>query len=649
MKYRIFALLALLSLIVGVMPIFAQDDAVEYPITVEHQFGSTTIPSAPQRVVSIGYTEQDYLLALGITPIAVRYWYGEESDTVRPWAVDYIEGEAPTVLNLQFGALNYEAILELQPDLISAVTAGLTEEEYNLLSEIAPVLTQSADFPSFGMPWPEVTLMLGEAFGKTEQAQALVEETQGLFDVVVESNPQFVGKSAAVGYYFENLGLFTAQDNRGDFFTRLGFVIPEEVQELAGDSFYVDINPERLDLLDQDVLALVSVASVEGGIELLEADPLYGMLNVVQEDRVIYLTSDMEDAISYNSPLSLAFAIETIVPELQAIFGEEETVVSAECDAGYRFFDHEFLGSEPVCIPENIENIAVLDLALLEAVLLHGIEPVATYGYGRDLIIRSNPYINVDVEAMTSNTSDVGIANAVNLEVLLEREPDVIIAHANIKLTADLDVFEAIAPTLLFVPPLDYGEYRASVEFVGALLDTDEVSNEVLSALDDRLAVFREQLGDELGQQSISLVRLRDALVVFISGSFGDNLIHEAGLIRPEAQQVYDLDFVANENNGLVGVTVSDEALPVIDADTIIVWTASQIADVEEAARELLPTLQNNPLWQTLEAVQNERLFIVGTHWQGFGIFEAHAGLDDLFRYILDVDPQEVAPNPFID
>jgi iron complex transport system substrate-binding protein len=336
MKSRLSVILSLLLIVMGVMPIFAQDTdeaeveeetVIEYPITIEHQFGSTTLEAFPERIVSIGYTEQDYLLAFGVVPVGVRYWYGEEEDTIRPWAVEFVEVEdeedLPVILNFPFGGINYEAILELQPDLISAVTAGLTEEEYLLLSEIAPVLTQSADFPSFGMPWPEVTLMIGEALNMNEEAEALVEETQNLFDQVIEENPQFVGKSAAVGYYFENLGVFTEQDNRGDFFTRLGFVIPEEVTELAGESFYVDLSPERLDILDQDVLALVNVASVEGGIEALEADPLYSLLNVVEEGRVIYLTAEMEDAISFNSPLSLAFAIESIVPELQALFPAE--------------------------------------------------------------------------------------------------------------------------------------------------------------------------------------------------------------------------------------------------------------------------------------------------------------------------------------
>lgn len=132
----------------------------------EHKFGSTTITEAPERVVAIGYTEQDLLLAVDVQPVAVRYWYGDENNAIFPWAQDKVEGETPIVLNMPYGNLNYQAILALEPDLISAVTAGITQEEYELLSQIAPTIAQSGDYIDFGMPWQEATQMVGAALGK---------------------------------------------------------------------------------------------------------------------------------------------------------------------------------------------------------------------------------------------------------------------------------------------------------------------------------------------------------------------------------------------------------------------------------------------------------------------------------------------------
>ncbi len=53
-----------------------------------------------------------------------------------------VGGVQPQVLNMPFGGLNYEAILALAPDLISAVDSGITQEEYDNLSQIAPTVAE---------------------------------------------------------------------------------------------------------------------------------------------------------------------------------------------------------------------------------------------------------------------------------------------------------------------------------------------------------------------------------------------------------------------------------------------------------------------------------------------------------------------------
>ncbi len=61
-----------------------QTDSAEstpaFPVTIEHKFGSVTIPAEPQRVIALGYSEVDPILALGVKPIAVREWFGESVD-----------------------------------------------------------------------------------------------------------------------------------------------------------------------------------------------------------------------------------------------------------------------------------------------------------------------------------------------------------------------------------------------------------------------------------------------------------------------------------------------------------------------------------------------------------------------------------------
>src|SRR5690554_5064916 len=128
--FRYFLLAALVLL--AVVPALAQDsDTSAFPLTIEHKFGTITLTEAPQRVVSIGYNTQDALFALGVQPVAVRYWFGDQAaHGVFPWAEDEANGAQPVLLDMPEG-VSFEAILALQPDLIVAVYSGITQEEYD--------------------------------------------------------------------------------------------------------------------------------------------------------------------------------------------------------------------------------------------------------------------------------------------------------------------------------------------------------------------------------------------------------------------------------------------------------------------------------------------------------------------------------------
>ena len=144
-----------------------------FPVTIEHADGEAEIPEEPQRVVSLGYTEQDAILA----PVGVRYAVGPEDDVVFPWADEAAGDAEPAVLPRT--EVDAEDVAVLEPDLIMAVTAGLTEAEYETLSGIAPVVVQPAEFPAFGTPWQDQTLITGRALGQEERAEELVAEVEG--------------------------------------------------------------------------------------------------------------------------------------------------------------------------------------------------------------------------------------------------------------------------------------------------------------------------------------------------------------------------------------------------------------------------------------------------------------------------------------
>ncbi|MBZ0295209.1 MAG: iron-siderophore ABC transporter substrate-binding protein, partial [Anaerolineae bacterium] len=527
MKHRAFPILVLLALLlVSIVPLAAQESDA-FPVTIEHKFGSTTITEAPQRVVAIGYTEQDFLLAVGVTPVAVRYWYGDESNAIFPWAEEKVEGESPIVLNMPFGSLNYEAILALEPDLISAVTSGITQEEYDTLSQIAPTIAQTDDYIDFGMPWQGVMQLIGDAVGKSAEAEAIVTDVEALFTDARANNPEFEGKTVAVSYFYEDTyGFYTDQDSRGRFFTNLGFVIPNELMEVAGDSFYADISPERIDLLDQDLIAVLNLQFIEGGREALESEPLFSQLEAVQGGRVVYLEEAAENALGFSSPLSLAYALNAVLPQLEAIFGgattNDSTAVS--CEEGFRLIEH---AVGKTCVVEMPQRVVVLDTGELDNALALD-APVV--GAPITDTLQYQEYLSDQLDGI----ADTGAISEPNFEAILALEPDLILGSKQ-RYEAIYETLSQIAPTVLTeslrVPWQDNFLLHAEA------LDKEAEAEQLLEAYDAHVAEVQAVLGDALDSTTISIIRFRPGQVrLYLKSSYIGYILQDVGLQRPPSQ-----------------------------------------------------------------------------------------------------------------
>lgn len=285
--------------------------------TVEHKFGAAEIPENPGRVVALGYNEADFVLALGVVPVGVRDFIGSFREEARPWAREELGGAEPRLVG---GAeIDFEAIADLDPDLILGIYSFMTQDNYDLLAEIAPTVAQPAEYEDGATPWQEQMLITSRALGMEADAEEIVAEVEGRFDEARENHPEFDGQTAAVTFATEGeLYVLEPTDLRTLLFTSLGFRMPDETGA---------ISRERVDLLDQDTLVFIGT-----GRETLENDPLLQSLDAVREGRVVYFGdfgTDFAGALGYSSPLSLPFALDIAVPRLAAaVDGDPRTEVA---------------------------------------------------------------------------------------------------------------------------------------------------------------------------------------------------------------------------------------------------------------------------------------------------------------------------------
>jgi iron complex transport system substrate-binding protein len=91
-----------------------------FPVAIEHAFGETVVPEEPTRIVVAGYTEQDTVLALGVIPVGVTEWYGDQPYATWPWARAALGNAQPEVLTNNGDGFETEKIAALEPDLIIA-------------------------------------------------------------------------------------------------------------------------------------------------------------------------------------------------------------------------------------------------------------------------------------------------------------------------------------------------------------------------------------------------------------------------------------------------------------------------------------------------------------------------------------------------
>jgi iron complex transport system substrate-binding protein len=286
-----------------------------YPVTIDHRYGSTEITAEPQRVVLVGLNEQDAMLALGEVPVATSNFLDVESG-IFPWAEAALGGAPKPVLLDQTDGIPFEKVAEQNPDLIVGLYAGLTPEQYGTLSQIAPTVAQPGE--NFSISWQDTTLTLGKIFGKTAQAQKVIDDTEARFARERAAHPEFAGKSAVTVTFYEGYYVYGADDPRGRLMTSLGFTIPTDItQFIDADGFGGNVPAERAAVLDVDTLVWVAPDTLRAQ---LTGDPVYSRLEVATQGRAVFLNENdtLGKAFTFVTPLSIPYLLDGLVPQLVA-------------------------------------------------------------------------------------------------------------------------------------------------------------------------------------------------------------------------------------------------------------------------------------------------------------------------------------------
>lgn len=326
MPWPPFALRLVAAVMLILLAMTGRPMAEGFPVTVPHALGETVIEARPERVLALGRNDQDFLYALGVAPVAVREWWGEQPYATWPWAEDARQalGAEPEVLSTPNA--NIEWIAAQQPDLILAVYEDINRRQYRALSRIAPVVLWPAEYDAYRAPWQDQLRQTALAVtGGTDAADEIIAALDAKTAAIRAAHPELEGRSGALADYRKGeVVLFASDHAPSRFLAALGLHLPEALEERADRQGWIHVSPEELYLIDLDV-----VVWPNGNRAAVEDLETYRMLKLHDEGRSIWLpgsTDTLAAALWFQSPLSLDYALDRIVPMLgAALDGDPET------------------------------------------------------------------------------------------------------------------------------------------------------------------------------------------------------------------------------------------------------------------------------------------------------------------------------------
>ena len=275
----------------------SESDVDVTEIRIQHAFGETVLEKKPERVVTIAWENGDTPLALGIVPVGISESnYGAETKNhLHAWtdeAFSVLGVDTPNVFDDTAG-WDYEAIADTNPDVILCAYSGLSQEEYDRLSQIAPTVPYKEK--PWQTTWRDQTIENARALGMEEEGKNLVDQTDVLIKEKLKDYPSIAGKKTAFCWVdasdMSTFYIYLNTDPRAAYLEDLGLAVPDSVKALTenADDFSITVSRENTDQLND--VEMMIVYGDQSLLDAMQADELMKQIPAVRDGAVVLLDS----------------------------------------------------------------------------------------------------------------------------------------------------------------------------------------------------------------------------------------------------------------------------------------------------------------------------------------------------------------------
>ena len=300
------------------------------PVTIDSALGTASIEEEPERIVTLGQGSTETAIALGTTPVGMEeYTWGADETGYLPWIHDEVTERGDELPELVTGGteLDVEGILELEPDLILAPWSGVTQEQYDLLSDIAPTVAYPEQ--PWTIEWEQQIEIIGEAMGQQDDAQGLIDDINTQFEEARNEEYEDVTFSYVYNDGPGTLGVFYPEEQRVAMVSALGLTPDPVVDELRDEYDAPGTQSALIGLENADQLAdsdlLFTFYMDEANREETEGQELYASIPAVENDAVVAAEDQaFVTASSMINPLTVPYTLERYEPMI------DEAIANAE-------------------------------------------------------------------------------------------------------------------------------------------------------------------------------------------------------------------------------------------------------------------------------------------------------------------------------
>jgi iron complex transport system substrate-binding protein len=287
-------------------------------VTIRHAFGETVIETKPQRVATVNWANHEVPLALGVIPVgmAAANFGDDDGDGMLPWVEEKLaelNAETPVLFDETDG-IDFEAVADTRPDVILAAYSGLTQESYDILRQIAPVVPYPEN--AWGTSWRDMIRYNSMGMGMAKEGEALIASLEQQMKEKSATYPSLKGKTVMFLTHVDTTDLskvsfYTTRDTRVKFFEDICLTHAASVVQASAETekYSQTVSAEQTDMFD-DVDIIVTYGAAEL-MAALQGDPVLSQMPAVKNGAVVYLSGSGPLGTAANpTPLSISWVLE---------------------------------------------------------------------------------------------------------------------------------------------------------------------------------------------------------------------------------------------------------------------------------------------------------------------------------------------------